>query len=1397
MDETLEDKNELEIQPIESGNIANAVQNEVTPPTTTFQPPWLGPGKSSVDLSIDANRAEMEFELQQWKSTRKDDPYYNTLKNNWYMKYLGSSPEEYRELKTKWNKKGGFYPGANDPFGNLKNTLQGLSTVGLGAVDFIMDSIGTLGASELDDKWDAATKLDNPVHQVVREMSSVVVPSMLGGSYVAGILKGLPSAVNLAGKAKWTQRGINTLAAFGGYGALETGIISLSDEGEEHNLPGTMAKLWPGVFGPKGSVPLPERITTLDSDSPSVRKEKNRYDTIGLSFLGTGLGSFIELTNKSKKLDWFIPKSDSATKFKQLEIFEAADPEDIIRLQEINTLLSTKQLSKQNARILEDELMAIEERIRKFNSVEDLARSEGISRSREEDFAAKIKVSNPDQLELKFDVDVSPGVLDGSSAARQTVPSANVARNIADTTAIKTGVSEGDPAPIMTEAMRAKGLMVGPTSRGAVMGVAEETRDIGRFDAVVDGFRFGSKQMNAAAWDIYTTIIDPSTDVADIKKLFLENKDVKNLLMGRFKVEFINEEQARAAAFGMRDLVDRFLGREVSEASARVMDTLGRESSTMAQAMKDLAPFVDDNRAMDLIIDKMQYLMDEYALNKYIAGWSLRNKNWFDQVPPKELDTVIEQLTKEFTSAENAIHAKNLRFTQTLKQLKETNPLAMRPLVDAYAHTNGDVDSLAKLYKWAAQQVTPMGMLKSPNPKELNLFARGAWGVVYNNVLSGLSAFRAGVGNTAQLILKPITGTLGHSLWGFSDGFEGLKMSMYANGAMFETNRRALSDAFQMMKKAHKDPELMMKAYRKDFQFKGDTARDILQDMRKVWEAEGNWGRVLQHDMSDNLRKMAEHPALRYGMTGMVFPDVFTTTHLAHYLSRMKAYDEVFYEFGFSDWKKIAIAEKKHYKSFFDDNGIIKDDVLRSIAGEVQLNLDDGLANWLNQGTTAYPITKFMMMFPRTSSNYIKNSASWTPISLIPGINKYSKTLYARTDDDIAEALMEHGIDMLTTPNARIIFKNLRAEYTGRLAFSSLLAGSLWQYAMAGNIRGNGHYNASRRKKERDNFGYDPKTINIGGKWVSYKGILGVEQVLSIIGDLAYYSKDVEQPFLEDSISKLSWTLAATFLNETPLQGLEPLIAATNGDLTGWSRLIANSTRAMLPLSGGAGVVANAISSSQKDLEGSVVEYVQNRIPIANALLPEQIDFWTGEPLNDIDNPYLRMLNALSPMQVSGTNEPWREWLRTTGWRGFTRLTKDSSGSYEYNPKERELILRYMGEMELYKQLIPLMKSKYLNEPLEKLRLHRLSANNISEDDIKIKASLLPLYKELNKIVRTAQIAAEQRLINERPDIAETIFLQREADDAMKKGNTPRAIDIQEITPQRIEETRQLLSIPK
>ena len=196
------------------------------------------------------------------------------------------------------------------------------------------------------------------------------------------------------------------------------------------------------------------------------------------------------------------------------------------------------------------------------------------------------------------------------------------------------------------------------------------------------------------------------------------------------------------------------------------------------------------------------------------------------------------------------------------------------------------------------------------------------------------------------------------------------------------------------------------------------------------------------------------------------------------------------------------------------------------------------------------------MAFPRTASQFMKAGASWTPISLIPGISKYSKTIYAKTADDIAEALMEHGIDVAKETNPQVIFENLRAEYVGRMAFSSLLTSTLFGYAMGGNIRGNGHYNASRRNKERDEMGYVPKTIKIGNNWVSFKGIIGLEHMLTIIGDLAYYAGDIDEHLLESWESKLAWTIGATFLNESPLAGIEPLFDAINGNVLAFNRLV-------------------------------------------------------------------------------------------------------------------------------------------------------------------------------------------------------------------------------------------------
>ena len=1283
------------------------------------------------------------------------------------------------------NKSGGFYPGSNYLFGNLENTIQALSTAGLGAADFVFDAAGTVipGMNAVDNQWDKMTRLPNETHQAFRKFASIVIPSIVAGGGVAQTVQSQAIAQ--------LPRLQKALVAAGLFSAADAAVIGLSDIGEEDNMLTVVANTFPGIFGPKGIVPIPEAVKTHPGDSTSTRKWLNMLDTAGLSILGSLLGFALKFRSGTKKMGWFQPKDDVAAAYKANEVMKGADPEKLTRMQEINEVLATGSLSKVQEENLINEYLNLENSLESVDNLEDALRQVEESKINEQNIAA-IRKLDADPNASGFDRDITP-ITDEASNARPRVEPGIVAKNMADTTAIKNGTSTGDPAPIITESMRNKGLMDSP--RGAVMGVAEEGRDIGRFDAVVDGFRYSNKQMNAAAWDIYTSIVDPGASLDDVKALFYEDRDVANLLMGRFKVEYINEDQARAAAFGMRDLTDRFIGGDVTRTSARVMDTLGREAATIAEAVQELSPAVDENRAMDLIIDKLQFLMDEYGLNKYISGWRLRNKNWFDQTPPGQLDEAIEGLTQEFRAAEQSIHNKNVGFTKELLRLADENPLAMRPLVDAFAHTNGDVDSLAKLMKWAANQVTPTGMLKSPDPKELNLFTRSAWGVVYNNVLSGISALRAVVGNTSQLMLRPITGALGHTLWGYTDGFEGLKRTMYYHGSVFETNRRALKDAYTMMKKAHKDPEVMMQSYRKDFIFKEDTTWDILEDMRAVWEKEGNRGRIIQYDMATTMRDLSKLPGLRYGMTGMVFTDVFTNTHIAHYLSRMRAYDDVFFEFGFADWNKIVQAEKKHYKTMFTADGLIKDEALKSLSGEIALNLDDGLATWINQATTSYPITKHLFMFPRTGSNYVKNALSWTPISAIPGINKYSKTIWAQTDDDIAKALAEHGIDMATTPNAKVLFENLRAEYTGRIAFSSLLTKVLWDYAMGGNIRGNGR----RRFKERDQFGYEPKTLQLGGRWISFKGIPGVDPVLSILGDLSYYAGDIDQALMEDWHAKVMWTISATFLNETPLQGLEPLVAIGNGDLTGFNRFIAQSTMSFFPMVGGISVLNNAISSSQKSISGEIHEYMMNKIPFASDLLAKRIDVWTGGEINDINSPWLKALNAFLPNKVSEPIEDWRKWLNETGYKGLSKLNYDSTGTYKYTEKEKEWILRKMGEAQMYKKVIKWMKSKKFNKELGTLRAHRATGQDLENPNIELDTQKLPVNQFLDRLVRDTQKWAEQQFLLEASDnpeftnLARVIRMQDLAEGAMKKGDVNRAREIQK----KELETRQLLQMSK
>ena len=1341
---------------------------------------------------------------------REATPAQNKAAGN--VQPVKSPQQQAIQQLTGGGKPQGQEPSLMDRVGTaIREGVESTIAVPMGMTDFGMDVIGRIpGAEWIDDAWDAKTKFKNPGVQKVREVASILAPSIgvgtVSGLGTAGMVGG-PIARGLA------ALGINLA------GDVAVNVISDQSEGETVSTFVKEAAPW---------LPVPDALVTKDTDTPEQRRQRNIYESAGLSIVGDIIG--YSAAAGRGVMDWFKPNDNTAREFMSSEILVNADSATATRLSEIDTqrmelqqqrdqVASTPALDQETLRAQLDIIGELDSQIKALDSesgrlssqyansgaseltespLESFVERQQISRDSQIDEVGKGRLMDDPEGATGVDPMITPNMFPEGSTAALSIPPGNIARNMADTTAIKLGNSGGTPAPILSERAYYDLSKGNTVSRNIIEDLAEGTRATGNFDATVEGFRYTKAQMSDAAWKIYNDII--GTDkVSDLKNLFLDNRDVKNLLDGR-TIKYVNDVQAEAIGYAMRELTDKYIGQVVTETSARAMDTVGREVADIAEGYKAFPETADLSRTTEMIGDRLAFLMEEYALNKYIAGWALKNQDRWQKFlkasPDKE--AAIRQITEQFDLKVQEKNVQAQSYRDMIRTIARDRPDAAQPLIDAFALSKGDVDTLDKLMKWSANQLSPMGLLKSGD-EGLNAFAQGVWAVRYNNMLSGISALKAITGNTVALTLRTSNAFLGTGI-GMLMGkntVDDLRKATHVYGAFWQTNKRAVADSWDTFKRTWNNGKWGNDA-QMDFR---ELARedlvtdynpnlwDTLADMEQVWEKDGNWGRLFQYRSARFLYDLGNWRWTKYGTNAMISADAFVQTTVASQMARARAWDEVF-SIGYRGAElaqQLAKAEKIAYNEAFDAMGNLTDAAAKHAAGEIALNLDDETATWLSRGVNKLPILKPFFMFPKTGVNGVKMAMSYTPIATLPGMNRYSKVLWAGDDiDKIKDALMEHGIAYDGVPNGMAIFKGLEAEYRGRVAFGALLSTSMMGYALGGNIRGNGPVNPGERKKLRDNFGWQPKTINIGGNWVSYAGYEPLDTILTLVGDIAYYSRDIGSTLTESFVDKLAWTLSATFVNKSWVAGLEPVVAVANGDETAISRFLANEVRAAIPMSGALGVVSNAITNSQKDIYNDLIGYVTNKVPGFSSQLPEQIDIYTGKPLNDIDNPVLRALNAVNPVKISEGTEPWRQWLIDSGWDGVQMIRKDSTGNHEYTPEERETLYRYIGEQQLWKEFDKLSKNKKYNDQLDRIRAMRVQGRPSEE----IQAAQSEVYSVMNDIMSQAQKAAELRMQQENEPmwrsiqeslINKNMMRQGRIDDAARAADRRKA-EIEKLT---------------
>ena len=88
-------------------------------------------------------------------------------------------------------------------------------------------------------------------------------------------------------------------------------------------------------------------------------------------------------------------------------------------------------------------------------------------------------------------------------------------------------------------------------------------------------------------------------------------------------------------------------------------------------------------------------------------------------------------------------------WTQTLKDVARENPQFLKPLLLANEFTDGDVDSLFKLHRWAGEN---LGVFKKAiidlNPEVPSIINKAMWSNLFNSALSALGTpMRAAAGN--------------------------------------------------------------------------------------------------------------------------------------------------------------------------------------------------------------------------------------------------------------------------------------------------------------------------------------------------------------------------------------------------------------------------------------------------------------------------------------------------------------------------------------------------------------------------------------------------------------------------------------------------------------------------
>ena len=1188
-----------------------------------------------------------------------------------------------------------------------------LSAPGQGIIDTVTNAVNKILPDNL--QIPTATKYEDQVAQVTRDISAVVLPTAL--------LQGRGMAAGQAAQARvGSKLGETAFMKFVGARGVEAAsalaVGSVAEPYEEgDNLSGMVKKSLPPQWDY-----IPDSWATLDDDSPDVKRQKSINEDLALGFLipfvgfAKRFGSAIdEVGNLYKTPPVIVGESEQAVKYlaDNAPTPKSADAEEAL----------AQYVAKQEA---------------------DLDELGYYNMSKNADTNIPMKGVH-DLYDFR---ETGMRSVDDFGIVGASIDAARIAAN-KDTVYGRLGNFISEPA-----------LKYGLETPGGVeeitVGLAKQLKDADRYRMDAADWAISFDEVIAQGDNLVVELFDPSASVDDIKRLL-----GPSIQTNEFGVDVLTEEGYSGALRSISNMVSDYTDMDIARAQAYTATSMAGQIADLAEGVRINRGSIAVDTAKEKIRDNLAFLQQLVGSTKYYAtkkrgflALGERIKNF-----GKSPEQISQSIRESYPQALRSIQSDSEKFTESWEYLQANRPEILDSFLELYELSDGKINTIAKMNDDILNTFVRWRPIYDGTPESPNILAQAVRGNYYNSLLSApATAAKALYGNLSGLVAEPVAYFAGSMMRG---DLKSLQRGWMAYSALFDTQKKALPYAGNLFTKASQNPNSVKGQTRLDLVIKQEEKLDQYRFIAEQESVRGNHGFKYLVKLFEDQQAMAADPVFRLTPNLFTGFDGWTGATLANAQARFRAMDELDRLGEAATPTKIKELAETEYNSMFDKNGIIVDQAVKYNNADIALNLDTGLTEKVNDLLRTLPGLTPFLTFPTTMMNMVRVGDDYVPFPLrsfqrdVQDLAYTPVQTFMESPELVDKILLKRGhkinqMDETAKLNTLIDLKNKTLGRKGIASFvTSMVIGSVIKDELFGDglfsTTGDGSINRQLNRARQKNSNFQTRSVvGPGGVRFEYNELLGpgLSNWVAMVANIADNFDMLGEAATEHLFEKSMFILGAALTNQAGISALRPLVEVLSGNEFAANRFVAGQINSLGPLAGMRNEFGRILDGGYKEVNNNIIEQLANRNQIMGLIdqtnrLPTVISPISGEAPNKY-NMLQRIYNAYSPLKVHPAMSKEEQFLYDIEY-DVSSAFKTRNG-VELLAEERAELNAKMGKRGFFRQEINrISKIADVRNTIKELKEARRFPNFISSERLPIGK-----YDQIHILLKDAQKQAEE-----------------------------------------------------